>query len=136
MERKPSVQQTRKHVLRAYFLNIHIVHTGFNGTPLYSYMCFKEEVILGYLSCIIMVLPGVLLSALIIYNLSKTSQKSYVYVAIMASPLLWVSFPFLAFIVKVRIKGRDKYLRFYRLYKVCNFFHTQKLDKCFILELF
>ena len=113
MERKPSVQQTKQHVLRAYFLNIYIVHTGFNGTPLYSFMCFKDEVLLGYLSCIVMVLPGVLLSALIIYNLSKKSQKLYVYVAIMASPILWVSFPFLAFIVKVRIKARNKYFLFY-----------------------
>ena len=94
------------------------MHTGFNGTPLYSYMCFKEEVLLGYLSCIIMVLPGVLLSALIIYNLMKKSQKSYIYVAIMASPLLWVSFPFLAFIVKVRIKGRNKYFRFYGHFRI------------------
>ena len=66
-------------------------------------MCFKEEVLLGYLSCIIMILPGVLLSALIIYNLNKKAKKSYVYLAIMTSPLLWVSFPFLAFIVKVKI---------------------------------
>ena len=102
MGHKRSVQEIRK----SYCPNISTVHTGFNGTPLYSYMCFKEEVLLGYLSCIIMVLPGVLLSALIIYNLNKKSQTSYVYVAIMASPLLWVSFPFLAFIVRVRrIKG-------------------------------
>ena len=114
MGHKRSVQEIRK----SYCPNISTVHTGFNGTPLYSYMCFKEEVLLGYLSCIIMVLPGVLLSALIIYNLSKKSQKSYVYVAIMASPLLWVSFPFLAFVVKVRIKGRYKYFRFYAHSKI------------------
>ena len=120
MDHKP-VQQTKQHVLRAYCPNIYTVHTGFNGTPLYSYMCFKEEVILGYLSCIIMVLPGVLLSFLIVYNLSKTSQKSYVYVAIMASPLLWVSFPFLAFIVKVRrIRGGTNILDFMDILKFIN----------------
>ena len=112
MGHKPVQPNNTTHALRTYSPNIYNVHTGFNGTPLYSYLCFKEEVLLGYISCTIMVLPGVLLSALIIYNLNKQSTKSYVYVAIMASPLLWVSFPFLAFIVKVRIKVRNEYFRF------------------------
>ena len=77
-----------------------------NGTALigpssqtYVYSCVKKEKILGYITLGIMFSPGILF-AYLLYHGSKNSPKKYIIILI--SPVLYITFPLLVFLTKVR----------------------------------
>ena len=77
-------------------------HTSLNGHDIYTYWCFSEDRILGYITLVLMVLPGSLFSAFIFYDLSKKTIKPLVWICVIAiSPILWTMFPLLVFLNKV-----------------------------------
>ena len=80
-------------------------HTNFYGdVPIYTHSCFSQEITLGVLTLMIMMLPGILLSILVVKGLNKEHKKLYMWVFIFCSPILWVTFPLVLFITKVIVK--------------------------------
>ena len=78
-------------------------HTGLNGHDIYTYWCFSQDRILGYITLILMVLPGSLFSFFIFYDLSKRTVKPHVWMCVIAfSPIIWTMFPLLVFLNKVQ----------------------------------
>ena len=67
----------------------------------YHYNCYSKETVFGVISLVIMFLPGFMLAFLIGFSLQKSSQKMWI--CIMISPILCMTFPILLFIVKVSI---------------------------------
>ena len=69
------------------------------NSGVYAFSCFSQEKILGFISMIIMILPGIFLSCLIAYGLRKTPV--WMWISIMISQIVSVTFPVLLFLIKV-----------------------------------
>ena len=77
-------------------------NTSMNGHDIYTYWCFSQDRILGYITLILMALPGSLFCSLVFYDLSKKTIKPLVWICVIAiSPILWTMFPLLVFLNKV-----------------------------------
>ena len=84
-------------------------HTTFNS-EIYTYTCFSQEWTLGFITLAIMFLPGALLSILLAYGRSKAQDKTNMWICILISPLLSISFPFLLILSKVSLSVLMKYV--------------------------
>ena len=69
---------------------------------IYIYKCFKRETVLGILTLFIMLLPGILLSFLLLHGLKIIQSKIFLWIFIvLISPVISLFFPLLLFLTKV-----------------------------------
>ena len=90
---------------------------------IYLYNCYSKEKVFGVISLVIMFLPGFMLAFLIGFSLRKSSQNMWIF--IMISPILCVTFPILLFLVKVSVIFSNLIFEKYDLYSF--HLHFEKL---------
>ena len=76
---------------------------------LYRYNCFQQDMLLGFLTLLVMLLPGVLLSFLLFHGLKDIQNKTILKWSciIIMSPILSIFFPLLLFLTKVTVNIRQ-----------------------------